>query len=133
MQCGPVRFHMSARTMTETTPFEHKVIPRCTEFRMRTDLNEVTIQGIYARLVDDATRNETIANNVARAIKARRRPLLLTGRAEELEYFATRLAGKAKHIFIRMGGMGKKQRRITAGTMAAVPDCESRVRDVGGA
>ncbi len=28
MQCGPVRFHMSARTMTETTPFEHKVIPR---------------------------------------------------------------------------------------------------------
>jgi hypothetical protein len=24
MQCGPVRFNMSARTMTETTPFEHK-------------------------------------------------------------------------------------------------------------
>src|SRR5207248_576358 len=27
MQCGPVRFSMSARTMTETTPFEHKVTP----------------------------------------------------------------------------------------------------------
>jgi hypothetical protein len=34
MQCGPVRFSMSARTMTETTPFEHKVTPRHTEFRM---------------------------------------------------------------------------------------------------
>src|SRR5262245_25293130 len=32
MQCGPVRFNMSARTMTETTPFEHKVTPRYTSF-----------------------------------------------------------------------------------------------------
>src|SRR5712691_11311256 len=28
MQCGPVRFSMTARTMTEKTPFEHKVTPR---------------------------------------------------------------------------------------------------------
>jgi superfamily II DNA or RNA helicase len=33
MQCGPVRFSLSAKAMTETTPFEHKVIPRYTEFR----------------------------------------------------------------------------------------------------
>ncbi|MEI9813734.1 MAG: DEAD/DEAH box helicase family protein [Acidobacteriota bacterium] len=44
MQCGPVRFSMSARTMTETTPFEHKVTPRHTEFRMASELTEVTIQ-----------------------------------------------------------------------------------------
>jgi len=46
MQCGPVRFSMSARAMTETTPFEHKVTPRHTEFRMVADVNDVTIQDV---------------------------------------------------------------------------------------
>jgi len=30
MQCGPVRVSMSARTMKESMPFEHRVIPRLT-------------------------------------------------------------------------------------------------------
>ena len=66
MQCGPVRFSMSAKTMTETTPFEHKVTPRHTEFRMSPELTEVTIQDIYAALVNDAGRNEMIANDIVR-------------------------------------------------------------------
>ncbi|MGC4050306.1 MAG: DEAD/DEAH box helicase family protein [Paludibaculum sp.] len=127
MQCGPVRFHLSARTLSETTPFEHKVIPRHTEFRMPTDVSEVTIQDIYTALVDDAGRNEMIANDVERAIESGRCPLLLTGRTEHLQYFATRLAGAAKHLFILKGGMGKKQRRTTASALAAVPDDESRM------
>jgi superfamily II DNA or RNA helicase len=28
MQCGPIRFKLSARSMTEATPFEHEVVPR---------------------------------------------------------------------------------------------------------
>jgi hypothetical protein len=69
MQCGPVRFSMSAKTMTETTPFEHKVTPRHTEFRMAPELTEVTIQDIYAALVNDASRNEMIAADIVRAIR----------------------------------------------------------------
>ena len=113
--------------MTETTPFEHKVIPRHTEFWMPSDLSDVTIQDIYAALVDDAARNEMIARDVVRTIEAGRCPLLLTGRTKHLQYFATRLAGAAKNIFILKGGMGKKQRRTTAIALAAVPDSESRV------
>ena len=60
---------MSARTMTETTPFEHKVTPRHTEFRTAPELTEVTIQDIYAALVDDASRNEMIANDIVHAIE----------------------------------------------------------------
>jgi hypothetical protein len=81
MQCGPVRFSMSARTMTETTPFEHKVTPRHTDFRMAPDLTDVTIQDIYAALVNDVPRNEMIANDIVRAIESGRCPLLLTGRS----------------------------------------------------
>jgi|HubBroStandDraft_1064217.scaffolds.fasta_scaffold02168_2 superfamily II DNA or RNA helicase len=127
MQCGPVRFSMSARTMTETTPFEHKVTPRHTEFRTAPELTEVTIQDIYAALVEDASRNEMIANDIVRAIESGRCPLLLTGRTEHLQYFAAKLAGAAKHVFVLKGGMGKKQRRETAASLAAAPEDESRV------
>jgi hypothetical protein len=75
MQCGPVRFNMSARTMTETTPFEHKVTPRHTEFRMAADVTEVTIQDFYAALVDDAARNEMIVRDVVNSLESGRCPL----------------------------------------------------------
>jgi hypothetical protein len=118
---------MSARTMTEATPFEHKVTPRHTEFRMAPDLTAVTIQDIYAALVNDVLRNEMIASDIVRAIESGRCPLLLTGRTEHLQYFATKLAGVAKHVFVLKGGMGKKQRRELAAALAAVPENESRV------
>src|SRR5258707_15074603 len=111
MQCGPVRFSMSAKTMTETPPFEHKVTPRHPEFQMAPDLTDVTIQDIYAALVNDISRNEMIANDIVRAIESGRCPLLLTGRTEHLQYFAAKLAAVAKHVFVLKAGMGKKQRR----------------------
>jgi len=49
---------MGARAMTETTPFEHTVIPRHTEFRRAPEFTDVRIQDIYAALVDYAARNE---------------------------------------------------------------------------
>lgn len=127
MQCGPVRFGMSAKMMTETSPFEHKVIPRDTEFRMAPELTEITIQDIYGALVNDAARNEMIANDIARSVESGRCPLLLTGRTEHLQYFAAKLEGVAKHVFVLKGGMGKKQRREIAGALAAAPENESRV------
>jgi len=50
MQCGPTRFSMSARTMTEATPFEHKVIPRHTEFRTTAEPTDIAIYDVYAAL-----------------------------------------------------------------------------------
>ena len=127
MQCGPVRYQMSARTMTNSNPFEHKMTPRHTDFRVAPELTNATIQDLYATLVRDGQRNEMIANDVARAVGDGRCPLLLTGRTEHLEYFASRLAGAAKHVFVLKGGMGKKQRRELAEAMARVPENESRV------
>ena len=127
MQCGPTRFSMSARTMTENTPFEHKVIPRHTEFRTRADIADITIHDIYSALVGDTTRNELIAADLIRAVKAGRSPLLLTSRTEHLQYFAAKLNGEVKHVFVLKGGMGKKQRRSIAEALASVPEDEPRV------
>jgi hypothetical protein len=68
-----------------------------------------------------------IAGDMVRAIESGRCPLLLTGRTEQFQYFAAKLAGAAKHVFVLKGGMGKKQRRATAAALAAVPENESRV------
>ena len=127
MQCGPTRFSMSARTMTETTPFEHRVIPRHTEFRTAAEIADITIHDIYAALARDAARNEMIAADVIRAVQAGRSPLLLTGRTEHLQYFAAKLNGTVKYVFVLKGGMGKKQRRSIAEALASVPDDEPRV------
>ena len=68
-----------------------------------------------------------IAGDMVRAIESGRCPLLLTGWTKQLQYFAAKLAGAAKHVFVLKGGMGKKQRRATAAALAAVPENESRV------
>ena len=72
---------------------------------MAADLNDFTIQDVYA--VNDVPRNEMIANDIVRAVESGRCPLLLTGRTEHLQYFAAKLAGVAKHVFVLKGGMGK--------------------------
>jgi hypothetical protein len=102
-----VRFSMSARTMTETTPFEHRVTPRHTEFRMAPELTDITIQDVYAALVNDVSRNEMIAADIVRAIKSGRCPLLLTGRTEHLQHFAAKLAGVAQHVFVLRAVWGR--------------------------
>ncbi len=126
MQCGPIRFNLSARAMTEITPFEHRVIPRVTDFRMRPDLTDLTIQDTYAALVDDAARNEMIATDLVRSLELGRSPLLLTGRTEHLKFFAAKLEGVVKHAFVLKGGMGKKQRKAIAEALASVPEGEPR-------
>jgi superfamily II DNA or RNA helicase len=127
MQCGPIRFAMSARQMTETTPFEHRVIPRYTEFRLSPELSEATIHDVYAALVDDRARSELIAADLIRAAEAGRSPLLLTHRTEHLKYFAARISEKLRNVFILKGGMSKKQRQASAEALAAVPESEQRV------
>lgn len=127
MQCGPIRFKLSARSMTSATPFEHEVVPRLTDFCLPPEQPDMTIQEVYAAIVDDRVRNELILTDLIQATTDGRSPLLLTGRTEHLEYFETELAGKVNHVFTLKGGMGKKQRRSTAEAIAAVPECKPRV------
>jgi superfamily II DNA or RNA helicase len=94
---------------------------------MPSEIADVTIQDVYAALVGDSSRNEMIVSDLMRALEAGRSPLLLTGRKEHLQYFAAKVEGFAKHVFVLKGGMGKKQRRTTAEALASVPENEPRV------
>ncbi|MGH9627456.1 MAG: DEAD/DEAH box helicase [Bryobacteraceae bacterium] len=127
MQCGPTRYSMNARATTESTPFEHVVIPRITDFQLRGEGAEITIQGVYAALASDEIRNEMIAADLVRAVQRRRNPLLLTGRTEHLRVFSAKLSAVVKNLFVLKGDMARKQRRDVAEQLTAVPEDEPRV------
>ena len=127
MQCGPIRYKLSARSMTAASPFEHEVIPRLTEFVLSPEQADATIQELYAALVDDCARNELIVGDLLHAVQDRRSPLLLTARTEHLKYFATALENQGHNVFVLKGGMGRKQRRSIAEAIAAVPEDAPRV------
>jgi superfamily II DNA or RNA helicase len=127
MQCGPIRYRLSARSMTDASPFEHEVIPRLTDFCVPPEPTDTTIQDLYAALIDDSARNELIVGDLLRAVKDGCSPLLLTARTEHLKYFEKALAKQIDNVFVLKGGMGKKQRRSTAEAIAAVPEDAPRV------
>ncbi len=127
MQCGPIRFKLSARSMNAATPFEHEVIPRLTEFYLPSEQNDITIQEAYTALVDDCARNDLIVSDLVRALADGRSPLLLTGRTDHLKHFEMALANRVQNVFVLKGGMGKRQRRSVAQAMAIVPEGAPRV------
>ncbi len=127
MQCGPIIFRHSARAMTESTPFQHLVIPRRTDFTMSPNLGDVTIQDVYGALIRDSARNEMIVNDLVRSVRSGHSPLLLTGRTEHLEYFAVKLSGVVKNVLVLRGGMGRLQRLAVAEAMASVGPSDQRV------
>jgi superfamily II DNA or RNA helicase len=127
MQCGPARYSLGVRAMTESTPFEHMVIPRPTDFRLADGRGDASIQDIYAALVADEARNDAIVRDVIRSVESGRSPLVLTGRTDHLSRLESALSGKICNVFVLKGGMGRKQRRSVSEALADVPAEEQRL------
>jgi superfamily II DNA or RNA helicase len=126
MQCGPVRFNLSAREAAELSPFRHLVLPRHTGFRMPPDVADLTIHDAYAALLTNEERNKQIVGDVIQAVREGRTPLVLTNRTDHLERLARGLS-EIQHVLILKGGMGKKQRQAAAEMLASIPDGTPRV------
>jgi superfamily II DNA or RNA helicase len=127
MQCGPIRYHRSAKKDAASSPLEHIVIPRYTSFLCSHREDTATIQDIYAALVTDQARNDMIIQDLKEVLSTGRSPLVLTSRTEHLRSLADRLSGIAPQVFVMKGGMGAKQRKKLADSIAAVPSGEPRV------
>ncbi|MBI2187041.1 MAG: hypothetical protein HYU37_07925 [Acidobacteria bacterium] len=84
-------------------------------------------QALYKFLVDDETRNRTICDEVAQAVRDIRSPLVLTERNEHLDRLESGLSTNVPHVVALRAGMGKKQRRAEAERLAAIRPHEGRV------
>jgi len=93
MQCGPIRFHLSAKKAAESSPLEHKVFPRITDFGWSRPENETAIQDIYAALIVSQERNDLIVRDLQQALSSGRSPLVLT----------SSIKGKVKKKHISVG------------------------------
>ena len=130
MQCGPVRYRANARAQAAARPFDHFVLVQPTTFHSARSPDadkRLEFQALYQDLVDDATGNRRIADDVIEAVKNGRSPLVLTERKEHLDILEQLLATQVSHLVVLRAGRGKKQRQAVADRLAAVPADEGRV------
>jgi superfamily II DNA or RNA helicase len=88
---------------------------------------QVSIQELYAQLAADQARNDVIFEDILAALEAGRSPVVITERKDHLTLLADRLSKFAKNVVVLRGGMGARELRATAETLAAIPESEERL------
>ena len=129
MQCGPVRFPTSAKSLARQRPFRHRAVLCPTAFRLSSEPGggKTPIQHIYAALAADRGRNDMIFDAVPRALEAGRSPLLPAERKAHARHLAERLGHFARNVLLLHGGMGTRQRREMMQRLDQVPESEEPV------
>jgi superfamily II DNA or RNA helicase len=113
MQCGPIRYRDNAKKQAEKRPFDHYILPRFTSLRipLNSDEKDVSIQELYAEVVDNETRNQQIVEDVLESYKRGRNCLVLTLRTAHVELLVKKLKEEVPDVVMLMGGMGPKTTR----------------------
>jgi len=78
MQCGPVRYKITAKKNTESL-LKHKLITRATEFLCSWS-DKDKIHSLWPLLIADEKRNQMIFNDIIEALEEKRSPIVLTER-----------------------------------------------------
>ncbi|NDV59311.1 helicase [Bacteroides sp. 519] len=106
MQCGPIRYNVSAKEQASKRNFEHYVTPSFTRFRKPFTQVESDwhITKIYAALAEDELRNQQIATDVCEAVANGRTPIILTQRKEHVIQLAAILENKTNAQILTLVG-----------------------------
>ncbi len=130
MQCGPVRYRVSAKLQAASRPFCHSVIVRPTAFLSTHEPEgdkRIQFQALYKELAANERRNRFICDEVLQAVRDGRSPLLLTERHDHLARLSEALTGQVEHLVVLQGQMSRREREATASRLAAIPASGARV------
>ncbi|MFA5920047.1 MAG: DEAD/DEAH box helicase family protein [Methylococcaceae bacterium] len=130
MQCGPVRYQVSAKQQALARPFDHYVTQRQTAFMMPESTNigsQSSIHEIYQALVHDEQRNQFILDDIKQVLAEGRSPIVLTERKEHVLLLAEQIRAFGKNIFVMQGGMGVRQQHQLQDALQSIPDDEERI------
>jgi len=110
MHCGPIRYRDNPRKQAENRPFDHYIVPRFTTFRVPLDREgeDVSIQELYAELMDNDFRNQQIIQDILKNHHRGRNCLVLTLRTAHVKSLADKLMEEVPDVITLIGGMGKK-------------------------
>lgn len=125
MQCGPIRYKVDAKSQAEKRAFEHFLVPRFTPYRCEN--KEKNITEIYKKLSENELRNSYIVNDIIKAVKNGRVPIVLTERREHVLKLKDMLSGYCQNIITLFGTSSQKERRETLEKLQAIPDSESLI------
>jgi len=110
MHCGPIRYRDNPKKQAEKRPFDHYIIPRFTSLRISLDSDEkdVSIQELYAEIMDNDFRNKQIIEDVLKNYHQGRNCLVLSLRTAHVELLAKKIKEEVPDVITLTGGMGKK-------------------------
>ncbi|MEZ0387468.1 MAG: DEAD/DEAH box helicase family protein [Verrucomicrobium sp.] len=130
MQCGPVRYRVSAKLAALERPFSHEVIVRPTGFRAAGESESdarMEFQRLYTGLVESEFRNLMIRDDVLTSVRAGRTPVVLTERTAHLDKLVEMLRPMVPHLVVLQGGMKKKELLLELSRLSSLPVDEARV------
>ncbi|MEC5422926.1 DEAD/DEAH box helicase family protein [Virgibacillus sp. C22-A2] len=127
MQCGPIRYKVTAKNQARVRPFNHVLIPRNTPFKSKLNREEKNIQTLYRELVKSNSRNEMIFNDVLKELENGASPIILTERIEHVREFELMFKGFAKNIIVLTGGMNKKDIQNKLEQLESISDEKERL------
>lgn len=130
MQCGPIRHRVDAHQQAAERPFAHEVLVRPTGFIPEgepDDDQRKEFQRLCEAVANSDARNRTICEEVLRAVKAGRNPIVLTERTEHLEKLVAGLRPEISRVIVLRGGMGKKALRVALDQLNSISADEGRV------
>lgn len=125
MQCGPIRYKVDAKSQAEKRSFEHYLIPRFTPYRQENKDKNIT--EIYKNLSENDLRNSYIVNDIIKAVKDSRVPIVLTERREHVLKLKDMLSRHCQNIITLFGTSFQKERRETLEKLETIPDNESLI------
>ncbi|MCZ2077721.1 MAG: hypothetical protein LC130_22280 [Bryobacterales bacterium] len=121
---------MNAKAQAALRPFEHTVVVGPTGFHsmrgLDSDQRNEFLQ-LSKELTEDEGCNRMICEDVIRAVREPRSPLILTERNRHLDALAAMLSGRVRHLIVLRGGMGKKESEAVRERLAGIPCDEERV------
>jgi len=121
-QCGPIRYQVQPLSAEGKHPFSNRLLIRETRF-----FAQGTIQDLYAALVADPQRNALILQDVRKALREGRSPIVLTERRDHLELLVEALKDVVPHVVVLHGGVPAKARRLALQRLADVPPNQPRL------
>jgi superfamily II DNA or RNA helicase len=126
MQCGPIRYSISTRSVAKEAAFRQVLIERQTDFSCEwTEGDHIT--AIWALLIADDARNDLICKDVFTVLSEGRSPIILTERKEHLELLKGKLEESVEHLVVLHGGMRAPRRREMLQKLFNAAETEPRV------
>ena len=130
MQCGPVRYNVSAKEQAAIRPFEHQVFVRPTAFVSRKAPHQdprLQFSDLYDELMRDPARNQCIVEDVLRAVHNGRSPIVLTERKEHLDLLFHQLTPHIPNLIVLRGGMRTKELEQVTQRLKSFSEQDSRL------